>query len=326
MRALKKLLLWAAASLVLLLLAGPFLVPVPALEGTLPVGALADADGKFVNVNGVDIHYKSFGQGEPVYLLMHGFAASVFSWREVMGPLASRGRVIAYDRPAFGLSERPLEWGDWNPYGSAEQVDIALALMDALGVEKAVVVGNSAGGAVAAGLALQAPERVSALVLVSPAIQERGGAPGWLRPLLRSPQLDRLGPLLVRSFREAGLRLGRLAWHDPERITPQIQAGYELPLQADDWDRGLWNFISSSSPGPDLVAGLAGLQVPVLVVTGDDDRVVPTASSVSLAAETGASLEVIPACGHIPQEECPGEFLAAVDRLLDGLGAAGPSG
>ena len=91
------------------------------------------------------------GQGEPVLILLHGFGASEFSWREVMEPLSTYGRVIAYDRPAFGLTERPMEgnWTGTNPYSVQGNVELLDGLMDELGVDKAILVGNSAGGGVA---------------------------------------------------------------------------------------------------------------------------------------------------------------------------------
>ena len=199
--------------------------------------------------------------------------------------------------------------GDWNPYGAAEQVDIALSLMDSLGIDRAIVIGNSAGGNVAAQLALRAPERVDALVLVSPAIGGGSNRFAWLRPMLRLPQLQRIGPLLIRSFGDTGMELGKLAWHDPNLITPEIEAGYALPLQAQNWDRALWHFVASSEFDPALSAQLATLKVPILVITGDDDQVVPTAQSVVLANQIGAELVVITACGHVPQEECPQQFI-----------------
>ena len=148
--------------LVLIVLIGPFLIPVPPLENTVPVEQLVDADSKFVEVNGVNVHYKTWGEGAPTFVLLHGFGASVFSWHEVVEPLAQYGTVIAYDRPAFGLTERPLEWEGESPYGPQAQVDIVIGLMDALKVEKATLVGNSAGGTVSMQVALQYPERVDA--------------------------------------------------------------------------------------------------------------------------------------------------------------------
>ena len=103
-------------SLIVLLLAGPFLVPVPPLKDTQPVSELADPDSQFIEINNLQVHYKKAGNGEPVFILLHGFGASTFSWREVIDPLSAIGTVIAYDRPAFGLTERPMEWEGDNPY------------------------------------------------------------------------------------------------------------------------------------------------------------------------------------------------------------------
>jgi predicted alpha/beta hydrolase family esterase len=189
-----------------------------------------------------------------------------------------------------------------------------------LGVEKAILVGNSAGGTVAALAALRYPGRVEALILVDPAIYGDGGHfPGWLRPLLASPQARRLGPLFVRSIREWGEETIRLAWHDPVRITAETYEGYRKPLQAENWDRALWE-LTLASHSLDLGQRLAGIQMPVLVITGDDDRIVPTEQSIRLAGELpDAELVVIPNCGHVPHEECPEAFLEAVHDFAGSL-------
>ena len=69
-------------------LGGPFLIPVPPLTGTFPPQALADDDSEFIEIKGLDIHVKKMGQGEPVFVLLHGFAASLYSWHAVMEPLS----------------------------------------------------------------------------------------------------------------------------------------------------------------------------------------------------------------------------------------------
>lgn len=300
--------------LLLLVLAGPFLVPVPPLEGTVPPAQLADPDSRFVDVDGVTVHYKIAGEGEPVFVLLHGFGASTFSWQEVMAPLAEMGTVVAFDRPGFGLTERPLP-GDWagrSPYSPEAQVDLTVGLMDALGLEQAILVGNSAGGTIALQTALTYPERVAGLVLVDAAVYAGGGTPGFLSPLLNTPQMRRLGPLLARRIQDWGVDFARSAWHDPERITPEAWEGYLKPLQAQDWDRGLWEVTHASHP-PGLAERLGEVAVPALVITGDDDRIVPAEQSVRLADELpDAELVVIPNCGHVPHEECPGPFLEAV--------------
>ncbi len=254
-------------------------------------------------------------------VLLHGFGASTFSWREVLAPLGQSRLVIAFDRPGFGLSERPLPPfpDDTNPYRQTAQAELTAALLDALGIEQAVLVGNSAGGTVALLTALEYPDRVAALVLVDAAVYTGGGSPAWIRPLLRLPQVRRLGPLFVRQIDRWGRDLLDLAWLDPTKIAPEILAGYSIPLQAENWDRALGE-LNLASEELHLASRLGEIRVPVLVITGDDDRIVPTAESIRLASEIpGAELVVIPECGHLPQEECPAAFLDAVESFLAGL-------
>jgi pimeloyl-ACP methyl ester carboxylesterase len=167
--------------------------------------------------------------------------------------------------------------------------------------------------------ALQHPERVSGLVLVDAAIYSGGGAPDWIKPLLRTPQMRRLGPLVARSIGAMGDNLANMAWHDPSKLTPEAAEGYRKPLRVENWDRALWEFtLASRDLG--LADRLDEIGVPVLVVTGDDDRIVPTEESIRLAGELpDAGLAVIAACGHVPQEECPAEFLDAVRGFLADL-------
>lgn len=314
----RKIILVGVLIFLVVMLVGPFLVPVPPLEGLKPVEDLADPESKFVEINGLTVHYKEMGQGDLTFILLHGFGASLFSWRDVMQPLSQYGRVIAFDRPAFGLTERPMpgEWTGENPYGPEAQVDIVIGLMDALGVEQAVLVGNSAGGTVSINTALAYPQRVQALVLVDAAVYAGGGAPAWVRPLLGTPQMRHVGPLISRQLQAQGRAFIQTAWHDPTRITPDIYVGYEKPLQAEGWDRALWE-LTAASHASDLEGRLGELFMPVLVLTGDDDRIVPTEQSLRLGSEIPqAELIVIPQCGHLPHEEHPQLFMDALAAFI----------
>jgi pimeloyl-ACP methyl ester carboxylesterase len=133
---------------------------------------------------------------------------------------------------------------------------------------------------------------------------------------LGTPQFDRLGPLLARQLQAQGTEFIRTAWHDPSKITPEIFAGYQLPLQVNDWDKALWELtVSSRESG--LAERVSEFNLPILVITGDDDRIVPTEQSLRLAEELpNAELAVIPQCGHLPHEECPNEFMQAVNEFL----------
>jgi len=305
--------------ILLLLLVVPFLIPVPPLENTVPAEQLTDPDSKFIEVNGVNVHYKTYGQGELTFILLHGFGASLFSWHEVTAPLSDYGTVIAYDRPAFGLTERPMEWDSENPYSQQSQVELVIGLMDALGIEKAILVGNSAGGTISMLAALQYPERVQALILVDPAVYAGGGAPAWVRPVLKTPQMNRLGPLVARQLQAQGVEFIKTAWHDPLKITPETFEGYQKPLQAENWDKALW-FLTVASQESGLAERLDELTLPTLVITGDDDRIVPTEQSLRLADELpNADLRVIAQSGHLPHEEHPDLFMQAVTEFLASL-------
>lgn len=309
---------WVVLVVIILAAVVPFLIPVPPLEGTRPAALLADADSRFIEVNGLEVHYKEAGEGSTTYILLHGFGASTFSWREVMPALAQNGRVIAYDRPAFGLTERPAagSWTGVSPYSAEAQVDLLFGLMDRLGVDQAVLVGNSAGGAVAALAALEQPQRVTALVLVDAAVYSGSPIPNWVRPVLTLPQFNRLGPLFVRRIQTSGEEFLASAWHDPARVTPAVLEGYRKPLQVDGWDAALWQY-SIAQGETNLPDRLDELKVPVMVVSGEDDKIIPLADSQRLAREIpGARLVVFRACGHVPQEECPQAFLDAVSDFM----------
>ena len=325
-RLLQALLLILAAILGILLVL-PLVVPIPPLRDTVPPQQLADPDSLFAEVRGVLLHYNLAGHGEPGYLLLHGFASSVFSWREVLHPLGAESQAVAYDRPGFGLTERPMpgEWTDENPYSPSFQAGLAVGLMDYLGMERAILVGNSAGGAIAIHAALEYPERVTALVLISPAVSSGssgGGSrwlPEWLAPLAATPQFRRLGPLLVRNIQTWGRDLAERSWHDPSKITDDLWSGYLKPLKAENWDRAFWEFLLASEP-LEVSGRLGELTMPVLVITGDDDRVVPTEQTLQLAGGwKSARLVVLPECGHVPQEECPGAFLEAIEDFVGKL-------
>ena len=304
--------LWIGTIVLLILVVGPFLIPVGTVGEIEDPKSLADPDSQFMPVSGLDLHYKLAGEGSPVFVLLHGFGASTYSWRSVVDDLAQVGTVITYDRPGFGLTERPLVWEGESPYSPDAQVEIVLELMDELDLEEAILIGNSAGGTVALNTALSAPSRVSALILVDAAVYAGGGSPAWVRPLLFTPQLDHLGPLLARTISNRGDQFIMNSWHQPQRIPEEVFINYRKPLQVQNWDRALWELTKSSYP-LNLDQRLTELSVPTLVITGDDDRIVPTEDSIRLASEIpGADLAVIENCGHLPQEECPAEFLEAV--------------
>ena len=322
------------AILVLILLFGPFLVPVNS-SGTLSHREVAGADASFISAMGIDIHYEreayqGSADNPPLILLLHGFGASTWSWREVIAPLSALGEVIAYDRPGFGFTERPTAWPETNPYGLEGQVQIIDAFIEQFGDQQGpdqqreiVLIGHSAGGTLAAEYALRKPDAVDALVLVAPAILAGGGGRGgWLAALTKIPQINRLGPLLVGRIASSGQTLLTRSWYDQSKITDEILEGYTAPLAIAGWEQAFWEF-SRADQHYRVRQDIAQLQQAVILISGDTDLVVATDDTVKLSEMIADNrLSILPNTGHLPQEETPLLFLQALadgwEDMLDG--------
>jgi pimeloyl-ACP methyl ester carboxylesterase len=296
-------------------------------SGTTTYRDAAENSATFVRIDGVDVHVveKAYAgppvEGDvPVFVLMHGFGASTFSWRDVVTPLSQLGDVIAYDRPGFGFSERPTAWTETNPYSTDGQMEMLTGIVAKFAKDRPVVlVGHSAGGQLAAEFALRHPESVNALVLVDPAILTTGGAPDWALPALSFPPVDRLAPLLVPAIAAAGDALLRQSFVDQSLITPEVYAGYHAPQTVIGWERGFWEF-TKAPHGASEPAMLGQLTMPVLLITGAEDTVVPTSDTVLLHDMIpGSILVIIDDAGHLPQEERPRQFVEAITDNMDAL-------
>jgi pimeloyl-ACP methyl ester carboxylesterase len=309
-------------SILSLLLVGPFLIPVNT-SGTLTNVEAATAqfgdESKFIEALGHDVHYLTAGDpnSDRLILLLHGFGANVSTWDLVLDDLGAAGFVVAYDRAAFGFTERPESWSGTNPYSAQGQLEVIQALVDEFGAGKEVVIlGHSAGGNLAAAFAAQNPQSVDQLVLLDPAIYTSGGTPDWLTWIYDIPQLNHLGPALVSSIATSGLDLLDRSYFDKSLVTEELKAKYTAPLKISGWERAFWNF-NKAPRTTDVDKQLAAITMPTLVITGDNDEVVATADSIRLAGELpNAQLVVIENCGHLPNEEKPQEFLTAVAAFL----------
>ena len=250
------------------------------------------------------------GSGEPLVLL-HGVATSRMIWCRVVGPLAERRRVIAVDVPGFGESA---------PVGPGfELPDVADRLVEGLGLERFDLLGHSLGGALAVATAARHPAAVRRLVLVAPA---------GLSP--RAPRIAAaLGAAAERAVsarRALGYRWvdhAAARWvmfattvADPGRLRPQEA---RLMLDASDRGRRISDGVREALAA-DLRDDLAAAPVPVGLVWGDADRVVPYAGLEPLRRlRPDAVVETLPRTGHVPQVEDPAGFAAAVERVLGGL-------
>ena len=310
-----------ALVVLVLVLVVPFLIPVET-TGTATYKEVAGEGATFTTAQGVEIYYEKSDfvceednncSNPPVIFLLHGFGANTYSFREVVKPLTALGDVIAYDRPGFGLTQRPTSWEGENPYGSIGQELILDELIAQFASGRDVIlVGHSAGGTLAAQYTVDNKDAIQGLILISPAILSGGGTPSWLNWIFSIPQLDHLGPLLVSSIASSGMDLLNQAWYNKDLITDEVKAGYREPLSVIGWEEGFWEF-NRAPRAFDAKDRLDEINVPTLLITGDTDTVVPTADTEALASLIKDSvLFVIPQSGHLAHEETPEDTMKAI--------------
>jgi pimeloyl-ACP methyl ester carboxylesterase len=315
------------AVVVALLLVVPFLIPVET-SGTRTYKEVAGEGATFATAQGIDIYYEKTDfvcqedkdcSNPPVIFLMHGFGANTFSYREVLEPLSELGDVIAYDRPGFGLTQRPTSWEGENPYGSIGQDLILDELIAEFAAGRDVILlGHSAGGTLAAQYVVDNKDAIQGLILISPAILSTGGSPSWLNWIYSIPQLDHLGPLLVSSIASSGMDLLDESWYNKDLITEEVKAGYREPLSVNGWEEGFWEF-NRAPRAFDVKDRLDEITVPTLLITGDSDTVVATADTEALATMIKDSVVfVFPKSGHLAQEETPEDTMKAI-RVVWGI-------
>jgi pimeloyl-ACP methyl ester carboxylesterase len=292
---------WLAGAAVLLAAAGAvvYLQPVAVFFQAASLRLrLAGVQSAFVQAGPYRLHYLEAGSGPPV-VLVHGLASSaLLDWGRLMAPLGRRFRVVAPDLVGFGESERPAD----ADYSIPMQVEAVRRFMTAVGIEKARVVGISMGGWIVSRLAAESPERVERLVVVSGA---------GLRP-------DR-GPIPVEALfphDEDGVRrLVATVRHKAPGIPSFVARDILAFRLREDWV--IRRTVLSMHRGRDWLNGTLGrADMPVLVIWGRQDRLIPVAYGRALAAEfPRAHLVVLDGCGHVPMADCPEAF----DRELLGF-------
>ena len=269
---------------------------------------------RFADVDGVRVHYQEAGKADyPVVVLIHGFASSNLVWSKVFLDIAAAGfRVIAPDMLGYGYSAKPRQLD----YTIARQASMLVGLLKHLEIERAVLVGSSYGGAVAATIALDHPELVDKLILIG-AVTNNKPTRYMLMRLFGSPIIgDVLSPLVVGSRRLLRMRMKRVydrhSWVlDESRVDAR-----HIPLRTRGAHRAIIRTVRRWDA--ERVSREAHLiSQPTLVLWGDNDREVPLKDGERLHEEIPNSrLIVFRDCGHLPHEEYPKEFINVVSEFL----------
>ena len=271
--------------------------------------------GNFVSVDGVRLHYVERGQGEPLVLLHGNTTMGLdFLLSELVDLAAQDYRVVVFDRPGFGYSERPRGGDDWTPEAQASLLNVALRR---IGARQPVVLGHSWGSMVALALALDYPESVRSLVLES----------GYYYPTARPdvvpaalPAIPVLGDLLRFTvsplMARAGWSLVVKAMFAPAQVPdhfwrfPAWMAFRPSQLRATAAEAAL--LIPAAAR---LSRRYGDLSVPAVIIAGSKDPVAhPDAHSERLHRELGRSeLRLIEGMGHMLHHLAPDDVMDAID-------------
>jgi len=254
------------------------------------------------DVGGRRISYAGAGQDGDVVLLIHGYGGDRNSWLFLQEPLAARHRVYALDLPGHGTSSKDV--GD----GSVGTLaDAVLGVLGAIGAEHAHLVGHSLGGAVAVAAAARDPERISSLTLIAPS----GFGPeinaGYLRGFADAQTRRELKPIVGQLFADESL------------VTRQVVDDLLAYKRLDGVEAALRTLVDTLLDGDtqriDSAAAMAAIggAVPVTVVWGSADRIIPAAQADSAP---GAVRHLLEGTGHMPHLERPSEVQAAIEETI----------
>ena len=297
------------AALVVLLVVACVALYTPDRKASWLAARYVAADDQFITMLGVRLRVRISGPADaPVVILLHGFGGSLETWESWAVVLSKQYRVVRFDLPGFGLTG-PDPSGD---YTDARTVRVLAALMDALGVQKASLIGNSLGGKIAWNFAVEYPGRVEKLVLISP---DGFASPGFeygVKPKL--PAVMRLLPYTLPRFM---LRMNlAVAYADPKRLSDATLTRYQdMMLAPGDRQAMLERMVQVMlvPPGPEL----AKITAPTLILWGERDGMIPFSNSADYVRDIpGARLVALPGLGHVPFEEDPAGSLPPVLAFL----------
>ncbi len=273
---------------------------------------------EFITAGGVKTHYITAGEptGRPV-ILIHGFGSCTHTWRMNIPAMAKAGyRVYALDIKGFGLTAKPRN----TVYDLPAFTQHVLDFMDAMKVERAILVGNSMGGAISMRVALTRPERVAGVVLVDAAPpgfdinsapsrllkNDKGEASEKAKPEAIAALKGRFGVALAKSLItpktiERGLKS---AYHDPKLVTPELVEIYYRPFTIDGAVEAFLAMTSKSDKDYAKLPPVSTLKAPALIVWGRHDTVIPVSMADWFAKELpNAKKVILEKSGHMPHEE-----------------------
>ena len=295
---------------VVLLVGGVFAASMtPELPAAELEARYATPPSRFLDVDGLRIHYRDQGQG-PALVLLHGSNAALFTWEGWVRELSAHHRVITLDLPGHGLTGPDAK----GRYTWTDMAEVVEAFRARLGLERFHLAGNSMGGAVAWHYALLHPERVDRLVLVDAAGYPRDEPAPLVFRLMRTPVL---GELLSRvSPRSIIDKNVRAVYGDPSKVTKEgVDRYYALLLREGNRQATRERLRATVDDG--LWRRLGEVRAPTLILWGAKDTWILPAYGQRFDRDIpDSTLIVYPDLGHVPMEEDPARTAADVRRFL----------
>lgn len=277
-----------------------FVAPEPATEGA--DGSEA-AKPREVDLGGLRLRYLEMGEGDSVpVVLLHGFGADLNTWMFIQPALAEERRVIALDLPGHGGSTKQLERADAETLAA-----IVESALNALGIARLHLVGHSMGGGIAIALALREPERVATLTLIASAALGPEINAGFIASFARASRRREAQEALTMLVHDPAL-VSRTMVEDVLRYKRLDGVPAALTALAQEWFPDGMQRVSH----PEAVASL---KLPVQIIWGREDRIVPVAHAEALASRL--PVQILEGTGHLPHMEKAGEVSRLIKRLIE---------
>jgi pimeloyl-ACP methyl ester carboxylesterase len=318
----KRFLKWLTAIIVVALIAGFALGYTPDTDPAAMKAKYATAASQFIPLEpGLTVHMRDEGNREGrALVLIHGSNSSLQTWEPWVKRLGAKYRIVTLDLPGHGMTG-PHPGG---VYDYPVFVNVVDRIAVKLGLQHFVIGGNSMGGGVTWMYALAHPEKVDGLILVDAA-----GAPEWQArkvpigfKLARMPIIKNLAEVITpRSMFASSLKT---SVYDPKFVTDaMVDRFWELNRFPGNRRATLQRFSMVHNNHPASKEVLSAIKVPVLILWGEEDNLIPVASARWFAgALPGSKLVIYPKTGHLPMEEMPDQSAAEVDAFVGNLDSA----
>lgn len=267
---------------------------------------------KFINIQGVNVHYRDEGNRNDTtpLVLIHGTSSSLHTWDSIVPALVGKKRIIRLDLPAFGLTG-PHPQRDYSTDFYNQFID---AFLNAIGVQQYIIAGNSLGGSIAWNQALAYPNKLKQLILINSGGYPKKNEKGNIGFKLASTPV--VGDVLLKFTPRGIIRKSvEDVYSDKTKVSEDlVQRYYDLLLREGNRQATLDIFKQRKFGSSEKIKNI---QTPTLIIWGEDDQLIDVSNAYLFEKDIrNSQLVIIPKTGHVPMEENPSAFLAAINQFI----------